>query len=75
MASLGGFMHAPMNRLRFSCLVFLKVDTSCLNASRVASSSRYSMLSILMATAPCQFPWYTVLNLPEPILSPMMSSS
>ncbi len=60
MANFGGFMQAPIKRIRFSCLVFLKVLTSSRNASKVASaSSVFSMLRILMATSPCQLPWCT----------------
>ena len=54
---------------------YLKVATSSLNASRVDSSSMFSMSRNLMATSPCQLPAWTVLNLPLPILSDILSSS
>ncbi len=58
-ANLGGFMQAPMNNIKFSCLVFRSVATSFLKASKVVSSSVDSISKNLIAISPCQLPWYT----------------
>ena len=42
---------------------YLNVATSSLNASKVDSSSTFSMSRNLIATSPCQYPAWTVLNL------------
>ena len=64
MANLGGFMQAPINKMTFSCRVFLKVATSWRNASRVAASSFSSFVLVkshtFIATSPHQCPRCTV---------------
>ena len=66
MANLGGFMQAPINKMTFSCRVFLKVATSWRNASRVAASSFSSFVLVkshtFIATSPHQCPRCTVKN-------------